>query len=245
MPLLDVIEAGKDELARRLMGSKTSEQWREHDAAVRRQIREEREAAICENIAHLRALACIPATYTEATLDRPGPGEYRAAAEILRELLVTPAMVALLGPRGGGKTALAVGLLNLAISQQRFVLYVRALDFFQELRAGFSERGPGEWAIACRHARPAILVVDELAVRSHTQYEADNLTTLLERRTSDGKATILISNEQPAAFVQAIGESVAQRLGAMGRIISCNWPSFRAEEARRQVEIARERKAAE
>jgi len=136
---------------------------------------------------------------------------------------------ALLGPRGPGKTQLAVCLACAALRRDPNwgVTYVRAADLFRELRASFRRHGPDEREIVAEYARPRLLVIDEAHERGHSAFELSALSNLIDIRYGDKLDTLLISNETREGFSEAIGPSVVSRIQETGGAIICDWPSFR------------------
>jgi len=101
--------------------------------------------------------------------------------------------VILYGPVGVGKTHVAQALAHLAIragAEARFVKTSRALA---ELAGGHAD---GTWTRRLRElARPAVLVLDDFAMRELTPAQADDLYELINERS--GRSLILTSNRSP------------------------------------------------
>lgn len=146
------------------------------------------------------------------------------------------ATVALIGPRGTGKTQMATvaayGFASVQADRGRIKVarYFRAMDFFMAVKDSYaaqaSERDAFEPFI-----RPRLLVLDEVHVRNGTDWEKNALTYLIDVRYSDCKSTIMISNETPEGFSAAVGESIVSRITETGSIIACDWASYRERRA--------------
>ena len=143
------------------------------------------------------------------------------------------AIIALVGPRGTGKTQMATELSKRICSLwldkgfQSISKYYRLMDFFIALKDSYGGRTTQEDAII-PFARPRLLVLDEVQVRGDTAWEDNALTYLLDRRYGDRRSSILISNQSVPDFVKSIGDSIASRLEESGAIIVCDWDSFRS-----------------
>jgi DNA replication protein DnaC len=101
--------------------------------------------------------------------------------------------VILYGPVGVGKTHVAQALAHLAIragAEARFLKTSRALA---ELAGGHAD---GTWTRRLRElARPAVLILDDFAMRELTPAQADDLYELINERS--GRSLILTSNRSP------------------------------------------------
>lgn len=159
------------------------------------------------------------------------------------------AIVALAGVRGTGKTSIAS---QIAIDRARawldfygmmpeeragkppigMVHYCKATDLVARFKPLFSDFGSIETA-ALTDARAyecrewALLVIDELHECDDLKMKDRVLTDLIDRRYSARTDTLLISNQSPEDFRTKTNPSVLSRLGQHGRIIACNWRSFR------------------
>ena len=78
-----------------------------------------------------------------------------------------------------------------------------------------------------------LLVLDEIQVRSDTEWENSVLTDLIDSRYAAVRSTLLIANLERSALAASLGDSVASRLEETGTIIPCDWPSFRRSGAAR------------
>ena len=143
------------------------------------------------------------------------------------------AIVALVGPRGTGKTQMATELARrfipiwIAKGFQRQTRYCRVMDFFMAIKESYGEKGGTESDAFFRFTQPRLLVLDEVQVRNGTGWEDNALTYLLDRRYGEQRSTILISNLSVDSFVSSIGDSTVSRLEESGAVIVCDWESFR------------------
>ena len=171
------------------------------------------------------------------------PGDERQekwlrAFHAVREALNSGGIVALLGPRGCGKTQIAAKLLKESCLAEKVpALYRRAGDIFREIRSSFNSRSTTESSILDRLTRIPILVIDEAQERAGTEFESGILTCLIDSRYTSRKSTLLISNETPDALAESIGSSVADRLRESGKVIVCRWKSFRQKHGGGVIQI--------
>ena len=121
--------------------------------------------------------------------------------------------VILYGPVGVGKTHVAQALAHLAIragAEARFIKTSRALA---ELAGGHAD---GTWTRRLHQlARPAVLVLDDFAMRELTPTQADDLYELINERA--GRSLILTSNRTPVDWYPlfpnpVVAESLLDRL---------------------------------
>lgn len=135
---------------------------------------------------------------------------------------------ALVGPRGTGKTQMAVGLMELFEGTwSRSTQYWRADELFAHLKTFFEGGGlNGERARQDLYRRD-LLVIDELQDRGDTDFEDRELRRLFDKRYSSGLATVLICNLTVEKFAERAGDSIMSRMNENGAVILCDWASFR------------------
>jgi DNA replication protein DnaC len=136
--------------------------------------------------------------------------------------------VILYGPVGVGKSHLAQALAHLAIragAEARFMKTSRALA---HLAGGHADR---TWDKRLAElTRPAVLVLDDYAMRELTAAQADDLYELITERA--GKSLILTSNRAPADWYPlfpnpVVAESLLDRLINNSHQVFMNGPSYR------------------
>lgn len=142
-------------------------------------------------------------------------------------------ILALVGPRGTGKTQMATELarhfLPIWISKgfQKQTRYCRVMDFFMAIKESYGDKGGTERDAFFQFIQPRLLVLDEVQVRNGTGWEDNALTYLLDRRYGEQRSTILISNLSVDSFVSSVGDSIISRLEESGAVIVCDWESYR------------------
>jgi len=138
-------------------------------------------------------------------------------------------IIALLGPRGTGKTQLGCSLCQTSAERGRKCLYGSAMGFFLDIKESF-DGVKSEKAVIDFYVKPHLLVLDEMQERGQSQWEDRLLTHLIDRRYSAKKDTLLLSNQSSKQFEEAMGESVVSRILQTGGIAVCDWESFRTKE---------------
>jgi DNA replication protein DnaC len=196
----------------------------------------------------LRAkLASFPARHrlSLAAVMRSQHPAWTATLAKLRKVVLRSGgcIVGLLGPRGTGKTQLAVALARYLAEQavlghamlrtREPAAYASLPDLLVRARGTFNGSGRGgetEAGILAELSRVRLLVLDECHEASGSEWASSFFTNLVDRRYRDSLDTLLLSNEEPAAFARSIGPSVADRLRECGAVVECCWPSFRGDQ---------------
>jgi DNA replication protein DnaC len=136
--------------------------------------------------------------------------------------------VILYGPVGVGKTHIAQALGHQAVragADVRFTTLSRALA---DLAGGHAD---GTWTRRLAElARPALLVLDDFAMRELTATQADDLYELVRERS--GKSVLLTSNRSPVDWYPlfpnpVVAESLLDRLVNAAHQVVMNGPSYR------------------
>lgn len=132
----------------------------------------------------------------------------------------------LYGDTGVGKTHLGIAAVRYQIEQGKSASYVIAFDYLQEIRA--LPYGVSSKTVEGKYASPSFLVIDELdkIVGSQTDYAF--LYSLINRRYSDEKETLVISNlPTPEEHINMLGAPVYSRLTAMQNPIHIKGDDYR------------------
>lgn len=188
----------------------------------------------------------VPQRYRMELLDWNCPKQKKTFDYCRQKFQKVGAIVALVGERGVGKTAIAAQLIRERIdafmafyengqkcSVQGFGHYIKLTDLIAELKPLYSDFGTiemdrlfaGREAI-CEHS---LLCIDELHECEDQHLKARVLTDILDRRYSNCVDTLLISNEKQDVFRKSIGDSALSRITEHGEIISCVWKSWREQ----------------
>lgn len=132
-----------------------------------------------------------------------------------------------MGPRGTGKTQLAVCLIRETCMRGGVGAYTKALDVFIALREAFRKEGVTEAAIIKRFVQPNLLVIDAMEERGETPFEDRMLNHIIDKRYDAMRDTLLITNQVAEEFKKSAGASIVSRIMETGSKIECNWGSFR------------------
>lgn len=155
--------------------------------------------------------------------------EWRAQYVKLYRLLGSGFTIALVGKRGPGKTQMGVELMRECTAQLKSAYYCTAMDYFMRIKDTFQPDRKETQADAQKFfAKPRLLVIDELHVRSDSAWEDNMLVDLIGKRYNALLDTLLISNQTSIDFERTVGPSIIDRLNETGGIVECTWQSFRA-----------------
>lgn len=139
----------------------------------------------------------------------------------------------LAGDTGTGKTGLAVSALVEIVKAGHSARYVYAYDLISN-GVNFETR---QQALT-EALEPGLLVIDEIGVQMKTEAALAFLERVLVGRHEDGKATILVTNEQPEVFWQIVGERVKDRILGVGMVVAFTGRSLRDAVAARSEDGA-------
>ena len=136
--------------------------------------------------------------------------------------------VILYGPVGAGKSHVAQALAHLAIRSGADARFLKASRALAHLAGGHADR---TWDKRLRElSRPAVLVLDDFAMRELTAPQADDLYELISERA--GKSVIFTSNRAPADWYPlfpnpVVAESLLDRVINSSHQVFMNGPSYR------------------
>jgi DNA replication protein DnaC len=136
--------------------------------------------------------------------------------------------VILYGPVGVGKTHIAQALGHLAIRHSADVRFIKTSRALADLAGG---RADHTWERRLQAlARPAVLILDDFAMRELTPPQADDLYELIGERA--GRSLILTSNRAPVDWYPlfpnpVVAESLLDRLINNSHQVFMNGPSYR------------------
>ena len=164
-------------------------------------------------------------------------------AKLTNTLQGKGAIVALVGPRGTGKTYIASQFVIDRLWSEHgtprctWSHYTKLTTLVGRLKAFYGDMGTidGEKLEQYRTFLTKILdllIIDEIHEVSEDSKHKDRiLTDLLDTRYAAKKDTLLISNQSASEFSKATSPSIISRLNEHGGIIPCEWESFREKPA--------------
>jgi DNA replication protein DnaC len=124
--------------------------------------------------------------------------------------------ILLYGPVGVGKSHIAIALGHLAARRGHDVAFITCSRLLADLAGGHADRSFD--TRLRRLAKPALLIVDDWAMREFTANQADDIFELLaERLDRPGRSLILTSNRSPSDWYPlfpnaVVGESILDRV---------------------------------
>lgn len=166
-------------------------------------------------------------------------------------------IVALLGPRGSGKTLVATAMAHNAraarqlaldaargipaareasvqpgASQARYWvlgdLFAAEKRSWQQGRSGWERNAEAFDRSPLDDAHAVgLLVLDEIQERAESEWEDRELTRLVDARHRACRSTILVGNLKAAELASRLGASIVSRIHEGGTVLLCGWESFR------------------
>lgn len=157
---------------------------------------------------------------------------YLDVRDELRSLLEAPGIIILSGDNGPGKTHLASAMVYAFCDACRESYYCTAIDFYTKLKSTFGEKGKTQEELIERFRRYHCLVIDEIEVRSDSEWENNLLRALIDARHNKFLATILCTNKTPEQLngdngTPYLSNAIRDRMNEGGAILHCNWRSLR------------------
>ena len=140
---------------------------------------------------------------------------------------------------GVGKSHVARALAHLAIRHGADARFLKTSRALAHLTGGHADRS---WDKRLRElTRPAVLVLDDFAMRELTATQADDLYELITERAS--RSLILTSNRAPADWYPlfpnpVVAESLLDRLINTSHQVFMNGPSYRPNKRPGRVTLA-------
>jgi DNA replication protein DnaC len=174
---------------------------------------------------------------SESTLEGFDFASPKLPAAQIRDLaalrwLASGESVILYGPVGVGKSHIAQALAHLAIRAGADARFMKTSRVLAHLAGGKADH---TWDKRLRElTRPAVLVLDDFAMRELAAPQADDLYELITERS--GKSLILTSNRAPADWYPlfpnpVVAESLLDRLINNSHQVFMNGPSYRPNKA--------------
>lgn len=138
--------------------------------------------------------------------------------------------VILYGPVGVGKSHVAQALGHLAIRRGADVRFTKTSRLLATLAGGHADHSFDKRLAEL--VRPAVLILDDFAMREHTPNQADDLYELVSARAATARSMILTANRAPVDWYPlfpnpVVAESLLDRLINTSHQIFMNGPSYR------------------
>jgi len=175
--------------------------------------------------------------------DRRCQNQKQVLAKLTNTLKGNGAIVALVGPRGTGKTQIAAQYeidwqwAELGTAKTHWTHYTKLTTIVAKLKAFYGDFGTTDmdrleaYRAFLTHDLD-LLIIDELhEVADDSRHKDRILSDILDARYAAKKDTLLISNQSAIEFSKATSPSIISRLNEHGGIIPCEWESFREKPA--------------
>lgn len=138
--------------------------------------------------------------------------------------------VILYGPVGVGKSHVAQALGHLAIRHGANVRFTKTSRLLAHLAGGHADRSYDKRLHEL--VRPAVLILDDFAMREHTPNQADDLYELVSARAAAARSLVITANRAPVDWYPlfpnpVVAESLLDRLINTSHQIFMNGPSYR------------------
>jgi DNA replication protein DnaC len=198
------------------------------------QKRPEFDAAVAKDRSeHLAKVAEIPARY-RGQMFKGLTDEHKAiraiAAKFRDFILAAPqwAVLLMVGEVGTGKTLLACELTEAYIAKTgRSARYITAKGMISEIQASYGREGKSEDSEIARFVQYGLLVLDEIDAVPDRDNAKLLLTEVINRRYSNNRPVIAITNQKLDTLKDYVGDRVNDRLRENAFPCNFGWESQR------------------
>lgn len=210
-------------------------------AAEEAEARRREEAARQGRIEARMSAAGIPQAFRDRSFDtyETPTAEMTDALRIIREFAdgfwsrhyQAGTFLVLGGERGTGKSHLAIAAAQ-HVMQRGTAAYTRAGDLIRRVRGTWRRDSSQseEDVLRLFGVELDLLVIDEVGVQRGTDDEQMILFDILDRRYSELRPTILLTNLTGAAFSEFLGPRIMDRLRERAVFVPFKWESYRGKQ---------------
>lgn len=134
------------------------------------------------------------------------------------------------GNAGTGKTHLACAIANELMGQGVSAAFTTVSDAMRAIKRTY-DAGSAMTEVQAIQAfvDPQLLILDEVGANRGTDYELQLMFDIINKRYENCRPTIILTNLDPAALRECLGERVVDRLReGGGKLVAFTWESFRA-----------------
>lgn len=134
------------------------------------------------------------------------------------------------GNAGTGKTHLACAIANQLIAQGVSAVFTTVSDAMRAIKRTYDAGSQlTELQAIQAFVDPGLLILDEVGANRGTEYEVQLVFDIINKRYENCRPTIILTNLDPEALRQCLGERVVDRLReGGGKLVAFTWESFRA-----------------
>lgn len=173
--------------------------------------------------------AFLPLRHAAKTSNELQGDQWRQLLVKLSKVSGTGFLVAIVGPRGTGKTQLGVEIIRKFAARfpDRTSRYATAMDIFVDLKDTYRSQGTREKDVRYRYASYGMLVIDEIHNRSDNNWEQMMLNDILDIRYRQMLDTLLLGNIKADQLQDYLGPTIADRMRETGAVEKAVWKSWR------------------
>ena len=134
------------------------------------------------------------------------------------------------GNAGTGKTHLACAIANQLIAQGVSAVFTTVSDAMRAIKRTYdADSQMTELQAIQAFVDPGLLILDEVGANRGTEYEVQLVFDIINKRYENCRPTIILTNLDPQALRDCLGERVVDRLReGGGKLVAFTWESFRA-----------------
>lgn len=138
------------------------------------------------------------------------------------------------GKPGTGKTHLACAIGNHIMNAfGNSVSFVTVFEVIQRVKATYGSSEQTEAQVMRSFAEVDLLILDEVGVQFGTEFEKVIITDIINRRYSDMRPTIIMSNLTSDELSEYLGARVVDRMyEGGGGVLAFDWESYRSKVAK-------------
>lgn len=154
----------------------------------------------------------------------------RAYAESWQQSVAAGTSLIFSGNAGTGKTHLACAIANHLIAQGVSAVFTTVSDAMRAIKRTYdADSQMTELQAIQAFVDPGLLILDEVGANRGTEYEVQLVFDIINKRYENCRPTIILTNLDPQALRDCLGERVVDRLReGGGKLIAFTWESFRA-----------------
>lgn len=132
------------------------------------------------------------------------------------------------GGPGAGKNHLAMAVAMGLMAKSKTVMALTVREAVMRMRASYRDGdAPSELEVLKVLTRVDLLILDEVGVQSGTDFEHDQIFTLIDMRYREGKPMLFLTNLSKKEFAAAIGARAFDRLQEAWLWVPFPWGSWR------------------